>query len=102
MTIINRPKFEKPIVRRNFRQNPLVTQKEREVLNSIFAICDSKTLLEEKPEILYILIEDNRKVLCYASKPNSLSAKPSFILYPAKSLADSLTILINKTLYNRR
>lgn len=102
MTIISRPKFEKPIVRRNFRQNPLVTQKEREVLNSIFAICDSKTSLEEKPEIFYILVKDNHKVLCYAKKPNSLLTKPSFILYPAKPLADSLATLINETLYTRR
>ena len=101
MTIINRPKFEKPVVRRNFRQNPIVTKKERQVLDSIFAICDSKTSLEEKPEIDYILIKDNRKVLCYEKKPNSLLAKPSFILYPAKPLVASLSILINETLYNR-
>ena len=101
MTLINRPKFEKPVVRRNFRQNPRVTKKEREVLDSIFAICDCETTLKDLPEIKFILIKDNWKILCYVNKLNSLRTKPNLVIYPAYLIKNKLNLLLNETLYTR-
>ena len=102
MTIINRPKFEKPKVFRNFRQKTIVTKKERQVLDSIFAICDCETTLKDMPEIQYLLIKDNWKILCYVNKPTSPKARPNLVIYPAYLIKDKLNFLLNETLYTRR
>ena len=102
MTIINRPKFEKPIVRRNLRQNPIVTKKERQVLDSIFAICDCETTIKDTPEIQYLLMRDNWKILCYVNKPTSPKARPNLVIYPAYFIKNKLNLLLNETLYTRR
>lgn len=101
MTIINRPKFEKPIVRRTYWHATLVNQKEREVLNSLFALTDLYTSQNDLPKICYLMVIDNHKVLCFYKKPKSLATPPAFYLRPPTYLSAKLPILINETIYSR-